>query len=159
MRLRISIVLVLIPLLALIVSSPWMLTYVQEAERSLAVQRLLTVPFLCKSSIHEAGLARICIATIGLLIRFIPFQDRQKWNWFALASLLLINLLPVFVIPHLRAFPGWHVISQGILHLGRPRVVLLDLLLPSLMLIGLLVSTPVFFSRKKMFSDRPRAQI
>jgi hypothetical protein len=148
--LRTSMLLICIPLLALIVSSGWMITYVQETERSLASQQLLALPFLCESSIHEAGLGRICIAAIALLILFIPFRERQTWSWSALALLLLVYFFPVFIIPHLRAFPGWHIISQGISHSGPSRVVVLDLCLPLLMLIGLLLSSPLFLQRKRL---------
>jgi hypothetical protein len=145
---RISVALIRIPFAALILSSMWMVTYVQETERLVASQKLTPLPIICESSVREAGIARICIAVVGLLRLLIPFRQRRRWSWLTFLFLFLTYFVPVFVFPHLHPFPGWDVIPKGFVQPGAPRVVMLDLLLPLLILVGLVLSFLLFFPRR-----------
>lgn len=138
---RVSMVLVSIPLLALLFRAYHMVTFVQITER---MERR---GIIYEHFVHEAGFAQVAIAAIGLLILFIPFRKRESWAWWALTLLLLIYFVPTLVLPHLRPFPGWDILWQGIFTPGLARSVFLSLLFPALMLVGLALSAPQFFRK------------
>jgi hypothetical protein len=136
-----------------------------------AVRRALNLPALCPSYDHADALARVALGGVGLLVLCFPFRRGQTWGWLALASVLGLYLLPVFVLP--LGFPRWPVILEAVRGLASDRAslsrfflpwpvtahnqfaagpaagVLSDFFFPSLTLLGLLLSLPVFLRGKR----------
>ena len=104
---RISIVLIAVPLVATLWSSYWMIPFVQP-ERTEAAATTHYVFFSYENFVHEAGIARLTIALIGLLILLIPYRKGERWALAALFVLIFVYEVPVFVfgaIPNLGTWP------------------------------------------------------
>ncbi len=141
--LRVSTALLAIPLVALLLSSAGMVSYVQEDVRSAAVQQALKYPLLCEFSIHEAGFARIALGGLGLFVLLIPYRKGEFWAWFSLLILLMYQLA-VFAFPARTSLLGWDDLRRALVRPELPRSMLLNLAFPGLMLLGLGMSLPSF---------------
>lgn len=149
-RLRVATTMICLPLLALLVSTPQVLGFGAPGG-NLSDGIGQRNPFEWEVAFSRAG-----IAAVGILIVIFPFRKSQFWAWSALALLLLVYMIPVFVLPVLVPFPGWHVFWNGIFNSGLPRIVFLNLLLSISMLAGLVLSFPGFPAKK---STDTRTQI
>jgi len=104
---RVSLVLIALPLVAILWSSPRMMLFVQPERKEIAAGRLGGM-FSYENFVHEVGFARLVLAVIGLLILFIPYRKGERWAFAALAVLIVCYELPVFFffsIPNLGTWP------------------------------------------------------
>lgn len=96
---KISLVLLAIPLLATLWSSPWEIAYIQPERLQFADHPGMF--FKYDNFVHEAGYARLAIAIIGLLVLFIPYRRGEAWAFAAMVVLVVCYLLPVFFFVNL----------------------------------------------------------
>ena len=143
----ISMVLLGVPLLALIASSIGMVKYIQEDVRALATQHLLQYPFLCEITIHEAGYARIALGLIGLVLLLFPFRKGDRSAWLALAIILLYQI-KVFILPTGQGVPSWQLLKEIVTRPELPRMLVLNLVFPTMFLLGFIISLPSFWRLK-----------
>ena len=139
-RLYASIVLIGSNFFFLALSGFPMLTFVQEHERA------QHAGVIYEQFVREAGYARLAIGAIGILILLFPFRKGARWSWFALAILLLVYWLPAFTIPMFMPFMGWHIFWEGLVRPGESTI-FFNLHLPTLGVIGLLLSLPHFVQK------------
>jgi hypothetical protein len=149
---RLSTVMIAIPLAMMLWSSHWMIPFVQPERRQIAAGTLHYM-FSYENYVHEAGLARLVLSLIGLLILFIPYRKGERWALAALCVLIFGYQIPVFVfgaIPNLgtwpifRDWPGWLAPR----HQSLEMVALFAYLLAGLSVLGLLLALPRFLKRK-----------
>jgi hypothetical protein len=147
---RFSMVMIAIPLIATLWSARWMITFVQP-ERAQIAAGTLHFMFSYENFVHEAGLARLVLSIIGLLIVFIPFRKSEPWAFAALCTLIFVYEIPVFVfgaIPNLGTWPifqnwsGPRAVSLGMYNFSR----LLYAVLP---LVGIALAVPGFLKSKR----------
>ena len=93
---------------------------------------------------REVAFARVAIALSGLLLVWIPFRKGQLWAWCAVALLLFAYLIPIFIIPIMVPFPGWHIFWEGVFEPGLARGAFLNIFFSTLMFLGLILTLPYF---------------
>jgi hypothetical protein len=93
----------------------------------------------------ELGFARLTLGVLGLLILWIPFQQRRRWAWLAM---LLFEVL--YLIPTLGVRAGLTDLNGSIGHTSAfTRIAPADLVAGLCILIGLGLSLRDFFWQHK----------
>ncbi len=147
----ISLTLVAVPLLAIFWSSFRMIVFVQPERAEIAAGKL-DYMFSYENYVHEAGIARLILALIGLLILFIPYRKGERWALAAVCILVLFYEIPVFVFGGLPTLGMWSVFRN----LPAPRSVSLNeaafysYSIAALSVLGVAVGAPLFQSRKRI---------
>lgn len=145
---RISVILVLVPLIALGLSSFLLIRYVHTATGQCNVETS-DAPIM-----HEAGFARLTIAVIGLTLLFIPFRRLEMWGWGGLAVILLAYILPTFVRPigdRFDPLQTFHLAREGY---PLARLKLENYFFSGFLLAGLLLSLPQFIKKNRSVVSR-----
>ncbi|MFZ0980521.1 MAG: hypothetical protein WAN23_14060 [Candidatus Acidiferrales bacterium] len=146
---RISLVLLAVPLLAILWSSLWMITFVQ-LERLQLVDHP-GVLFSDAQIVHDGGFATLTAALMGLLILFIPYRKGERWAFGALAVLMVCYLLPVFVFVNFPRHLAWlfPLLPQSHRLSGVATIELYNYLTATLALAGLALALPQFLANRK----------
>jgi len=126
-----------------------MIVFVQPERAEIAAGKLHYM-FSYENVVHEAGIARLTLALIGLLILFVPYRKGERWAWVALCILVLAYEIPVFLFGAIPTLGMWSVFRN----LPKPRSASLateTFLIYSTtasLVLGLALGLPLFHQRK-----------
>jgi hypothetical protein len=149
---RISIVLIAISLALQLWSAFYLIPFVQP-ERAQIQAGELHYMFSYENWVHEAGFGRLAISIVALLILFIPYRRGERWAFLALVFLAVAYYVPVWLfggIPNLgtwSAFRNWNLPQPKVGNLAW--VSWASFLLTASLILGLVISAPVFFRTKR----------
>jgi hypothetical protein len=101
---------------------------------------------------QAAGLGSLTIILVGLIVTWMGFARRVRWSWLVMFIIVGAWALPIFVWPTLAHIVSGHVtgsfsewMSDAWQRRGIPRIVILNALLVSMMVIALLLPIKSFF--------------
>jgi hypothetical protein len=148
---RISIALIALRLVLTLWSALYVIPFVQPERTQIAAGELHHM-FSYENWVHEAGLGRLAISVVGLLILFIPFRRGQRWAFVTLVFLAVAYYVPVFVfacVPNLGTWPvfrNWHLPQFKVQNFTW--IFWSSYILNASLFLGFAISAPVFFHRK-----------
>jgi len=100
MRNHVSVLLILLPLLAILHPVPFLVTFKQD--RTPREGFVL----LYENFVHESGLSRIVIFLISTMVLIFPFREKRRWAFVALLVVFSFYWLPIYVFPSWVTFHG-----------------------------------------------------
>jgi hypothetical protein len=136
-RLRVASILIGLPLAGVAISSLWIFRDLPDLSQG----KQLTF--------QELACARVTLGVLGLLILWVPFQQRRRWAWLALLLFEVLYFIPAWILPFRQGLADLRGLISEITVSRFAQVELENLAAGLCVAIGLVLSLTEFFRQRE----------